>query len=88
MALHHRAEAVVEVEVLVAVDVPDVGALAAGQVDRPRVARLIGGRNPANEAPLRPRVELPGALRALVESRRLTLGELLEASAIDLDVDA
>ena len=32
----HDAEAVVEVDVLVAVDVPDAGALAALEVDRPR----------------------------------------------------
>ena len=56
--LHHRAEAVVEVEVLVAVDIPDVRALAPRQVDRPRVARLVRRGDPADEAPLRPGVEL------------------------------
>jgi hypothetical protein len=38
VALHHRAEAVVEVEVLVAVDVPDLGAFSVREVDGPRVA--------------------------------------------------
>ena len=38
VALDHRAEAVVEVDVLVAVDVPDARALAALDVDGPRVA--------------------------------------------------
>ena len=38
VTLHHRAEAVVEVEVLVAVDVPHLRALPVREVDRPRVA--------------------------------------------------
>ena len=45
--LDHRAEAVVEVEVAVAVDVPDLAALAPGQVDRPRIAGLVGRRDAA-----------------------------------------
>ena len=42
VALDHRAEAVVEVAHLVAVDVPDLRADAALEVDRPRVAQLVG----------------------------------------------
>ena len=41
----HHAEAVVEVDVLVAVDVPHVRALAVGEVDRPRVGGLEGARH-------------------------------------------
>jgi hypothetical protein len=36
----HDAEAVVEIDVLVAVDVPDRGALAALDVDGPGIVRL------------------------------------------------
>jgi predicted XRE-type DNA-binding protein len=49
VALDHRPEAVVEVEQLVAIDVPDARALAALEVDRPRVAQLVRRRHPAAE---------------------------------------
>ena len=49
VALDHRAEAVVEVEHLVAVDVPDARAVAALEVDRPRVAHLVGRGDAAAE---------------------------------------
>ena len=38
VALHHGAEAVVEVQVLVPVDVPHLRTLTVGEVDRPGVA--------------------------------------------------
>src|SRR5919108_696721 len=43
----HDAEAVVEVDVLVAVDVPHAGALAALEVHRPRVVALERRRHAA-----------------------------------------
>ena len=52
VALDHRAEAVVEVPHLVAVDVPDLRADAALEVDRPRLAQLVGGGD-ARRAPCR-----------------------------------
>ena len=80
VALHHRAEAVVEVEVLVAVDVPDLGALAVGEVDRPRIARLVRRGDAAGEALLGAGVEVPRALGSRIELRGLALGQLLDSS--------
>jgi hypothetical protein len=49
VALHHAADAVVDVKVLVAIYVPDVLALAALEVDGVRGAALIARRDTANE---------------------------------------
>jgi hypothetical protein len=49
VALHHAADAVVDVKVLVAIYVPDVLALTALEVDGVRGAALIAGRDTANE---------------------------------------
>ena len=51
MADAHHAEAVVEVDVLVAVDVPDLRARAALDVDGPGVVLLEGGRHAARASP-------------------------------------
>ncbi len=42
VALQHGTERVVEVPHLIAVDVPDLGALSALQVDWPGVTQLVG----------------------------------------------
>ena len=85
VALDHRAEAVVEVPHLVAVDVPHARAGAALEVDRPRVPQLIGRGDAPREVDLRALVHLLRALRALVELRLLALDELRDALAGDLD---
>ena len=85
VALHHRAEAVVEVEQLVPVDVPDLRPAPAGEVDRPGIAHLVGGGDAGGEG-------LAGALvhglrgaRPLVEPGLLALGQFLDSLAVDLD---
>ena len=85
VALDHRAEAVVEVPHLVAVDVPDLGAVAALQVDRPRLAHLVAGRHPGGEVLVGAREGLAAALGRLVEALGLALGQLRDACAIDRD---
>ena len=49
MPLHHAADAVMHVEVLAAIDVPDVLPLSAVKVDRPRRALLVARRDATNE---------------------------------------
>ena len=49
----HRAEAVVEVEELVPVDVSNALALASGQIDRPRLTGLKRRGDPARQDPPR-----------------------------------
>src|SRR4051794_30902655 len=84
MALHHRAEAVVEVPHLVAVDVPDLRARPGLEVDRPRVAHLVGGRHAGGERLVGAAVHLARAAGALVKGLLLALGQLLDALAVDL----
>ena len=86
VTLHHRAEAVVEVEQLVSVHVPHARALPALEVDRPGIAELVRRGDAADEAPRRALVEAPRALGALVQPFRLALGQLPDAGAVDLDV--
>src|SRR4249919_2076472 len=85
MPLCHRAEAVVEVEVLGTVDVPDARPFAVRHVDRPRLPYLIRRAHPAGERPPRPLVHRLRFRRALVEPRRLALGQLADAGTVDLD---
>ena len=85
VALDHRAEAVVEVVVLVAVDVPDERAAAALEVDRPRIAELVGRRDAARERALRAFVHPARAGGAVVEDRLLALGELLDSLTVQWD---
>ena len=84
VALDHRAEAVVEVVELVAVDVPHARAGAALEVDRPRVAQLVGRRDAARERALGALVHLARAGGALVENALLALDELLDALPVDV----
>ena len=49
VALRHRAEPVVEVPELAAVDVPDDRALAALEIDRPRLSHLVRGRHASGQ---------------------------------------
>ena len=85
VTLDHRAEAVVEVPHLVAVDVPHARPGPALQVDGPRVAQLVGGRDTAGEVDLSARVHLVRALRAVVELLLLALDELRDALAGNLN---
>src|SRR3954465_11908176 len=79
----HDAEAVVEVDVLVAVDVPDARALAVGEVDGARLAGLKGARNaPGADLDRRPELRLRAA-GALQEAGALALGEIAEPAAVD-----
>ena len=52
MPLDHAADAVVHVEVLAAINVPDVLPLSAVEVDRPRRALLVARRDATNEGAL------------------------------------
>ena len=82
--LHHRAEAVVEVDVLVAVDIPHPRALATGQVDGPGLTALEGGRNPAGERSLGAAKEGVGSACARAEGAQLTLLELADPLTVEL----
>ncbi len=84
VALDHRAEPVVEVVELVAVDVPDARPVAALEVDRPRVAQLVGRGDAARQRLLRALVHLARPLRALVEGLLLTLDELSDPCSVEL----
>ena len=86
VALHHRAEAVVEVEQLVAVDVPDVRrpCRARGRSATGRAAGTTTRRR--RRGCCGPLVERPRALCPLVQPRRLALGQLPDPGAVDLDV--
>ena len=85
VALDHRAEAVVEVEVLVAVDVPDERAGAALEVDRPGVAQLVRRRDAAGQGLLGALVHLARAGGFLVQDALFALGQLLDALTVELD---
>ena len=80
----HDAEAVVEVDVLVAVDVPDLRADAALEVDGPGLARLERRRNAAGHDQAGALVVLLRAARAREEALALTLGELGDPASIDV----
>ena len=71
----HHAEAVVEVEVLVAVDVPHLRADAALDVGRPRVVALERGRHAAGHDVVRALEVLARAPRPFDQPRLLALGE-------------
>src|SRR5205085_4827197 len=84
VALSHRAEAVVEVEQLVAVDIPDPCPLAAVEIDRPRLAELVRGGDAAGERRARALVQRPRHRRPLVQRPLLALGQLANTLAVDL----
>jgi hypothetical protein len=79
----HDAEAVVEVEVLVAVDVPDLRALAALDVDGPRVVLLELARDAARHDAAGPLEVLARAGGPLSIHRAHVLRQGDEAVAVD-----
>ena len=85
MALDHRAEAVVEVDHLRAVDVPDVRADAALEVDRPRIAELVRRGDAARQGAERALVHASRARRVRVELLGLAGRQLGDALAVELN---
>ncbi len=82
--LHHRAEAVVVVDPLVAVDIPDLGALAFVQVDRPGIAHLVGRRHAARHGLFRALVHPARPRGRVVQPLFFLGGQLCYAAFIDL----
>src|SRR6266436_6334220 len=85
VALRHRAEAVVKVEHLVAVDVPDPRSLAALKIDRPRLANLIRGGNSSGKRRSSAFVHRTRLRGALVQRLRLAVAQLPNPLAVDLN---
>ena len=83
VALDHRAEAVVEVPHLVAVDVPDLRSVAALHVDRPRLAQLVGGGHTAREVMTGPLEGLFRLLRIGVEALLFAQREFLDPGPVE-----
>ena len=79
----HRPVAVVEVDVLVAVDVDHLRPVALGQVDRVRVGRLPARRDAAGQRLPRPLGHLARLVVAVVEDRLLGLDQLRKLGGID-----
>ena len=75
----HRAEPVMEIDVLVAVDVRYMASVALGEIDRVRVARLERGRHAERHRVLGPVVEGLGGLGASLEVGDLLLADVLRA---------
>src|SRR6185436_20268971 len=84
VALRHRPKAVVEVQQLIAVDVPDPCSLAPLEIDRPGFANLVRGGDAPDERAARPLVQCARFRRPLVQRPLLALGQLANAVAIDL----
>ncbi len=80
----HDAEAVVEVDVLVAVDVPDAGAEAAVDVDGPRVGLLELGGDAAGHDGAGAGELLAGAAGALGEAGLLAPAQRCDPVGIDV----
>jgi hypothetical protein len=80
----HHPEAVVEVDVFIAVDVPDAAALAAGQVDGPRFVDLEGGGDAVGHHLQRPLVGPSGGAGAVAEGLLLGLAQRRDPLAVDL----
>jgi hypothetical protein len=83
VALDHRPEGVMEVAQLVAVDVPDPLTAAVGEVDRPRLVELIGGRDAARKRAAGARVHPRRRLRSRLEAPFFPLGELRDSGRIE-----
>ena len=77
MADDHATEAAVRVDVLVAVDVPDLRAVAFAEVDRIRVAGLERRTDTLRQAVQRALVERLRLLRAVEEAPRLGVGDVV-----------
>ena len=85
VALHHRAEAVVEVAAPRAVDVPHVLRLAAREVDRPRLHQLVRRGDATRQhraCALEGRPRRPGRL---LEALLLLRGQLADPPPVDVD---
>ena len=85
VALDHRAEAVVEVPHLVAVDVPHLRAGPALEVDRPRIAQLVRRRDARAQHLVGAAVHLGRRPGPVVELLLLALDQLLDAAAVQRD---
>ena len=83
MALGHGAEAVVEVQVLVPVDILEMRPLAPDDVDGPRIVQLVGRSDAAGEHPPGPPEQRFRLARALAQHGELSFAELPEAPAIE-----
>src|SRR5262249_61658691 len=79
----HHAEAVVEVDVLASVDVPNQRSLAAVDIDRPGVVELEGRWDPAGHHLAGPVEVLRRGGRVLAEASHLLLRELVDLLAVD-----
>jgi len=82
MSLDHAPEAVVEVTELKPVDAEDARALAVGEVEGVRVARLIRGGDTHRHRLDRALIELVGLGGPLLEDLLFFLCELLDALAV------
>ena len=85
MALDHRAEAVVEVDHLRAINVPDVGADAALEVDRPRIAELVRRGHTTRQRDLGALVHAARTGGVRIQLLRLARGQLGDALAVKLN---
>ena len=85
VTLHHAADAVVDVKVLVPINVPDVLAEPALKIDGVRGAALIAGWDTANERLLRSRVGRPRGLGPRVEASGFSSGQCGNPSRVNLD---
>ena len=83
--LHHAADAVVDVKVLVPINVPDVLAEPALEIDGVRRAALIAGWDTANERLLRSDVGGPRGLGPRVEASGFSSGQCGNPSRVNLD---
>ena len=84
VALHHAAEAVVEVAVLAAVDVPHLRAAAVAEVDRVRVPRLVRRGHALRHHGARLGEGTRRPWGRVVQAARLALRQLGDAGTIDL----
>jgi hypothetical protein len=85
VALDHRTEPVVEVDHLGAVDVPHVRANAALEVDRPRIAELVGRGDATRQRDLGALVHATRCRRVRIQLLRLAGGQLGDALAVELN---
>ena len=85
VTLDHRAEAVVKVDHLRAVDVPDLRANTALEIDRPRVAELVRRGDSAGQHVVGALVHLARGGGGAIKDFRFACCQLRDASAIQLD---
>ena len=85
VTLDHRAEAVVKVDHLRAINVPDVGADTALEVDRPRIAELVRRGHTARQRNLCALVHAARSGRVRIQLLRLARSQLSDALAVKLN---